>query len=140
MFGSSLPSLWSLSNQSLLGSGSRHCYVITSSIWKFLPVYLRTRRLGVRISQGAPLLLESDSCSEIAALPRDKTCGFSGRYCENDGRHERRTWADRFSPRSDAVCDARCSIVRAARHSLKQQRAGLLVANEDLEHRRNLGM
>ena len=64
MFGSSLPSLWSLSNQSLLGSGSRHCYVITSSIWEFLPIYLRTRRLGVRISQGAPLLLESDSCSE----------------------------------------------------------------------------
>src|SRR6516162_9109425 len=66
MFGSSLPSLWSLSNQSLLGSGSRHCYVITSSgICKFLTIYLRTRRPGVRISQGPPLLLESDSCSEM---------------------------------------------------------------------------
>src|SRR4029077_18923665 len=29
MFGSFLPSLWSLSNQSLLGSRSRHCYAIT---------------------------------------------------------------------------------------------------------------
>jgi excisionase family DNA binding protein len=28
MFGSFLPSLWSLSNQSLLGSRSRHCYAI----------------------------------------------------------------------------------------------------------------
>src|SRR5215469_14531363 len=53
MFGSSLPSLWSLSNQSLLGSGSRHCYVITSSgIYNFWPIYLRTRRPGVRFSQG----------------------------------------------------------------------------------------
>src|SRR5215831_13709975 len=30
----------------------------------FLTRTLRTRRPGVRISQGAPLLLESDSCSE----------------------------------------------------------------------------
>src|SRR6516164_8067524 len=28
-------------------------------------IRLRTRRPGVRISQGAPLLLESDSCSEM---------------------------------------------------------------------------
>src|SRR5215510_8961256 len=28
MFGSFLPSLWSLCNQSLLGSRSRHCYAI----------------------------------------------------------------------------------------------------------------
>src|SRR5258706_15431262 len=28
MFGSFLPSLWSLSNQSLLGSRTRHCYAI----------------------------------------------------------------------------------------------------------------
>src|SRR5438445_6462846 len=31
MFGSFLPSLWSSSNQSLLGSRSRHCYAIK---WK----------------------------------------------------------------------------------------------------------
>src|SRR6516225_3111868 len=31
----------------------------------FLTRTLRTRRPGVRISQGAPLLLESDSCSEM---------------------------------------------------------------------------
>jgi hypothetical protein len=30
MFGSFLPSLWSLSNHSLLGPRSRHCYAITS--------------------------------------------------------------------------------------------------------------
>src|ERR1700687_1066308 len=33
MFGSFLPSLWSLSNHSLLGSRSRHCYAI-----KWIPV------------------------------------------------------------------------------------------------------
>jgi len=31
MFGSFLPSLWSLNNHSLLGSRSRHCYAITSA-------------------------------------------------------------------------------------------------------------
>src|ERR1700751_1559011 len=33
MFGSFLPSLWSLSNQSLLGSRSRHSYAITNSFF-----------------------------------------------------------------------------------------------------------
>jgi hypothetical protein len=33
MFGSFLPSLWSLSNDSLLGSRSRHCYAIKVKYW-----------------------------------------------------------------------------------------------------------
>jgi len=32
MFGSFLPSLWSSSNQSLLGSRSRHCYAIKCAL------------------------------------------------------------------------------------------------------------
>src|SRR5215468_2768243 len=50
MFGSSLPSLWSLSNQSLLGSGSRHCYVIT---------YLGAQFRRFRTRLGAPIAIKA---------------------------------------------------------------------------------
>jgi hypothetical protein len=44
MFGSFLPSLWSLSNQSLLGSRSRHCYAI-----KWVPGIQRVRWPRLRL-------------------------------------------------------------------------------------------
>jgi hypothetical protein len=44
MFGSFLPSLWSLSNHSLLGSRSRHCYEIK---WRLLGAMQIPRTGGV---------------------------------------------------------------------------------------------
>src|SRR6266404_7370920 len=48
MFGSFLPSLWSLSNQSLLGSRSRHCYAIKWIAPKHLSGKPTNRDLALR--------------------------------------------------------------------------------------------
>src|ERR1700746_2818327 len=54
LFGSFLPSLWSSSNQSLLGSRSRHCYAIKKLCFRGFKFSEQDPMIDVTVAYGIP--------------------------------------------------------------------------------------
>src|SRR5262249_35791563 len=107
MFGSFLPSLWSLCNQSLLGSRSRHCYAImygkrgglNGSTQHFLAVYSQESE-NLKFVVGVDSDVERSGPSPTASNWKDPLSsagiGAGAHWCFRS-IHAARDFADRRS-------------------------------------------